>query len=128
MNLFGFALLADENIHPLVVSGLRARGCDITTAADLGLAGASDQAIISRATAERRVVLTHDPDFGRLAVLGNAISFGVVFVRPGHISPDVVLAALAAADDAVELIVPFVATIEHKVARVRIRIRQLQVG
>ena len=31
MNLFAFALLADENINPDVVAGLRALGCDIVT-------------------------------------------------------------------------------------------------
>ena len=29
MTLFGFALLADENTNPLVVTGLRALGCDV---------------------------------------------------------------------------------------------------
>ena len=48
MTLFGFALLADENINPLVVASLRLLGCDITTVAELGLAGSPDQAILER--------------------------------------------------------------------------------
>ncbi|MGE3491257.1 MAG: DUF5615 family PIN-like protein, partial [Vicinamibacterales bacterium] len=70
MKLFAFALLADENINPEVVAGLRALGCRIETVAELGLAGAADSLILERAVAEGRIVLTHDPDFGRLAVQG----------------------------------------------------------
>jgi len=62
MNLFGFALLLDENIHPLVVDSLRTRGCDCKTAAELGMGGASDRAVLTRAAIDRRVVVTHDPD------------------------------------------------------------------
>jgi len=126
MTLFGFALLADENINPLVVNGLRALGCDITTVADLGLAGAPDHAILARAAADHRVVVTHDQDFGRLAIQGRAITTGVVFIRPGHISADTVLAAIKAADAAaVELELPFILTVEHKTTGIRIRVRQL---
>ncbi len=126
MTLFGFALLADENINPLVVTGLRTLGCDITTVAELGLAGAPDHAILTRAADDRRVVVTHDQDFGRLAIQGRAISTGVVFIRPGHISGDMVVAALKAADSAaVEFSPPFIATIEHKTGGIRIRVRQL---
>lgn len=126
MTLFGFALLADENINPLVVGGLRALGCDITTVAELGLAGSTDAAILRRAAADRRVVVTHDQDFGRLAIQGEAISTGIVFIRPGDIAGDVVVAALQAANAAaVELTAPFIATIEHKASGIRIRVRQI---
>ena len=126
MTLFGFALLADENINPLVVASLRLLGCDITTVAELGLAGSPDQAILERAAADHRIVVTHDQDFGRLAIQGRSITTGVVFLRPGHISPDTVVAALKAADaPAVELELPFILTIEHKASGIRIRVRQL---
>lgn len=61
MTLFAFALLADENINPEVVAGLRALGCQVVTVAELELAGAPDTAILQRAMADGRVVLTHDP-------------------------------------------------------------------
>lgn len=127
MTLFAFALLADENINPEVVSRLRALGCQIVTVAELGMAGAPDTAILQRAMADGRVVVTHDPDFGRLALHGESLSTGVVFVRPGHISSAVVLAALVAADGAAgELSTPFLLTVEQKASSgLRIRVRQL---
>lgn len=69
MTLFAFALLADENINPDVVAGLIVLGCDIVTVGGLGLAGAPDSAILKRAADETRIVITHDPDFGRLCQL-----------------------------------------------------------
>ena len=33
----------------------------------------------------RRVVLTHDGDFGTLALLGGRAAVGIIRVRPGHI-------------------------------------------
>ena len=128
MTLFAFALLADENINPEVVSRLRALGCQIATVAELGLAGSPDTAILQRAMADGRVVITHDPDFGRLALQGESLSTGVVFVRPGHISSAVVLAALVAADGgAGDLLAPFLLTVEQKASSgLRIRVRQLK--
>lgn len=130
MTLFAFALLADENINPEVVSGLRALGCQIVTVAELGLAGAADSLILKRAVADGRIVITHDPDFGRLALQGSAISTGVVFLRPGHISSGIVLANLEAANTAAgDLSTPFLLTVEQKSqSGLRIRVRQLPIG
>ena len=126
MTLFAFALLADENIHPDVIAGLRNLGCDIAAVADLGLAGTPDHVILKSASENGRVVVTHDQDFARLAIQGRSISTGVVFIRPGHISGEVVLGALKAADAAaLELNRPFIVTIQHKGTRIRIRVRQL---
>ena len=126
MNLFAFALLADENIGPDVVAGLRTLGCDIVTVGELGLAGTPDRAILKRAADDARIVVTHDPDFGRLAVQGEVLSTGIVFVRPGHISGAAVLAAITAVNTAsVDLLTPFIVTVEHKTTGIRIRVRQL---
>ncbi len=126
MTLFAFALLADENINPDVVAGLIVLGCDIVTVGGLGLAGAPDSAILKRAADETRIVITHDPDFGRLAVQGEALSTGIVFVRPGHISSTRVLAAITAVNHApIDLVIPFIVTVEHKTTGIRIRVRQL---
>ncbi|MGE3491073.1 MAG: DUF5615 family PIN-like protein, partial [Vicinamibacterales bacterium] len=102
----------------------------IETVAELGLAGAADSLILERAVAEGRIVLTHDPDFGRLAVQGSSISTGVVFLRPGHISSAIVLAALEAANTAAgDLSTPFLLTVEQKAqSGLRVRVRQLQSG
>jgi predicted nuclease of predicted toxin-antitoxin system len=61
-------LLADENVHPEVVTSLRAQGRGVVTVVELGLIGAADIIVLRRAHADGRVVLTHDADFGALAV------------------------------------------------------------
>lgn len=125
MNLFAFALLADENINTEVVAGLRALGCDIVTVGELGLAGAADRTILKCAADDARVVITHDPDFGRLAVQGQAPLTGIVFVRPGYISGAAVLAAVTAVNiAAIEFSTPFVATVEQRRTGLLVRVRQ----
>ena len=94
VRLVEFALLADENIHPDVVAGLRAEGRDVTDVRGCGLAGSDDAAIIEVARAHHRVVLTHDKDFGILAIARLQPLLGVVFVRPGHIDPRFTLETL----------------------------------
>lgn len=53
-------VLADENVGPAVVAGLRQRGWDVRSVAEEALAGASDAVVLDRATATDRVVITHD--------------------------------------------------------------------
>jgi Domain of unknown function (DUF5615) len=56
------AFLADENFkRPIVVAVRRALpGVDITSAADYGLGGADDPAVLAGAAKIGRVLLTHD--------------------------------------------------------------------
>jgi predicted nuclease of predicted toxin-antitoxin system len=86
-----FPLLTDENIALDVVSGLRARGCDLRTARDEQLVGRSDVDVLERATAQGRVVVTHDLAFGRSAIRASAAFVGIIYLRPGHISAGFVL-------------------------------------
>ena len=75
-------LLADENIHPGVIAGLRQRGHDVRSVEDEALRGADDVAILRRAHASGRVVMTHDSDFGRLAIQAvNPIQASCLFDR-----------------------------------------------
>jgi predicted nuclease of predicted toxin-antitoxin system len=67
-----FPLLTDENIAPDVVEGLRARGCDLRTAAEEHLIGRPDVEILGRSTSQGRVVVTHDLGFGRSAIIAGA--------------------------------------------------------
>jgi predicted nuclease of predicted toxin-antitoxin system len=68
MRPLGPPVRADENIHPGVVTARRARGCDVRTVLEAGLGGAADVLVLRAASADRRVVLTHDADFGTLAL------------------------------------------------------------
>jgi predicted nuclease of predicted toxin-antitoxin system len=91
MRPLDFPLLADENIHPEVVAALAARGKQITSVVAAGLAGKQDREILGYAHERGWVVLTHDSDFGTLSIAMGEPYIGIVFLRPGHISPGVVL-------------------------------------
>ncbi|MBI4580167.1 MAG: DUF5615 family PIN-like protein [Planctomycetes bacterium] len=85
MKLRDFALLADENIAPAVIAYLRESGFDVVGVEELGLVGRADSEIIRRAVEQNRVVLTHDRDFGKLAIAMMEPIIGIVFLRPGHV-------------------------------------------
>ncbi|NOT29481.1 MAG: DUF5615 family PIN-like protein [Planctomycetes bacterium] len=124
MSLFELALLADENLHPEVVRSLVEREVDIVSAAQVGLSGAGDVAILRRAVAEKRVVVTHDRDFGTLAIRAGEPFFGIVYLRPGDISPARVLAMLEAIHASkAGLAPPFLVVAHRRRNTVRIRVR-----
>lgn len=123
MRLSSFALLADENIGPGVITGLRERDCEVATATE-ELAGAADNALLAYAAATSRVVITHDPDFGRLAATAaGPLGSALVFIRPGHINAAVVLAGLDVLDRSADLSHGFVATLSIRRGGAKIRIK-----
>jgi predicted nuclease of predicted toxin-antitoxin system len=120
----GFPLLADENIAPDVVHGLRARGCDLRTVWDEALLGRPDVDVLERATSERRVVVTHDLAFGRSAIQTGTPFVGIIYLRPGHNSAEFVLAVIdALLDSSVEVEPPFIVVAERQQSAVRVRAR-----
>ncbi len=119
-----FPLLADENIHPDVVSALRERRCDVTTVVEAGLGGAADDAVLRHAVAEGRVVCTHDSDFGSLAFQGDEPFVGIIYLRPGHIDPRFVLEMIdAVGSTAGEVEAPFIIVAVRSEESVRVRLR-----
>ncbi len=60
----------DESVRSAVAVGLRSHGVDVTTTADAGLIGATDEQQLAYALAEGRVLITHDDDFLALARRG----------------------------------------------------------
>jgi predicted nuclease of predicted toxin-antitoxin system len=53
-----------------VIDWLRNQGLDVLTVHEANLAAADDQNVLPLAHTQHRVVVTHDSDFGTLAVLG----------------------------------------------------------
>jgi len=74
----------DEHIPKAVVKGLRQRGADVLTVAEVGMLGASDEAHLRKAQGEGRVIFTQDDDLLRLAATGAEHS-GIVYT-PQHAS------------------------------------------
>lgn len=63
--------LLDNNLSPRLVGLLVAAGQDAVHVRDLGLAHATDDAVISRAEADGRILVSADTDFGTLLARSN---------------------------------------------------------
>ena len=53
----------DEHLDHAIAHGLRSRGIEVTTTAEVGLLGADDPAHVRFALRERRVIVTSDAGF-----------------------------------------------------------------
>ena len=125
MKALDFPLLVDENLNPEVIEFLRKAGLDVDSVAEQGKFGLSDIDVLQQATEAGRVVLTHDSDFGGLALMG-AEFIGIIFLRPGHIHVDFTVKTLEAIrDNAPEVTPPFILVAERTGDIVKIRVRQL---
>lgn len=126
MRLAEYGVLTDENIDRNVVQFLRSRGFDVRDVAEEGLFGKADAVLLHRAVAEHRVVVTHDSDFGMLAIRQGEPVVGIVYLRPGHIDPKFTVGTLAAVlDIEADLPEPFLIVARRTGNDVTIRIRHL---
>jgi predicted nuclease of predicted toxin-antitoxin system len=81
-------ILANENVTATVIRELRLRGHDVLSVKE-SMRGDKDDAILARAQAEERLVVTHDKDFGELAFRSQLpASCGIVLFRLGGNNPD----------------------------------------
>src|SRR5262245_40917611 len=125
MKPFDFPLFADENIDPAVIDALLKQKLNIVSTVTEGLAGHADVEILRRARADGRVVLTHDGDFGTLAIRAVEPYVGIIYLRPGHISARFVLEIINAIQCAnLDVSVPFIVIAERKSGAIRLRVRQ----
>ena len=73
-------LLADENIAAPLVLALRGAGHDVVYVAELA-PGITDEAVLSLALQQGRLLLTEDKDFGELVIRLKRRSPGIVLLR-----------------------------------------------
>jgi predicted nuclease of predicted toxin-antitoxin system len=74
-------ILADENMMPETVVGLRDDGHDVDWANEI-YSGAPDTNLLDIATADGRLLITYDKDYGELVHrFGAAAPFGVILFR-----------------------------------------------
>ncbi len=88
--------LADAGIAQRVVEWLRTRAHDAIHLREQGLQRFPDREVFAKATAERRVVLTFDLDYGELVALSVPPSASVVLFRLHDTSTPHVIARLEA--------------------------------
>ncbi len=94
--------------------------------AEEGLFGTTDVDLLRRAVSEDRVVVTHDRDFGTLAILAGEQVVGIVYLRPGHIDPNFTIETIEAAlKQEHALLPPFILVVQRKDSHVRMRVRRL---
>ena len=82
--------LADMGISPSVVTVLNSLGFEAVHLRDQGLERLPDPDILTKAREEKRILLTHDLDFGELiAASGERVPSIIIFrlrnMQPGHV-------------------------------------------
>jgi predicted nuclease of predicted toxin-antitoxin system len=75
----------DENVDTDIAEALRNNGIDVTVTNEVGLVSASDLVQLEYARNEKRVIITHDIDFLRIASK-TSNHFGIVFCKTGGYS------------------------------------------
>ena len=118
--------MTDENLHPQVVQFLGGEGFDILDVTRDGLIGQSDLNLLRRAVTENRVVVTHDSDFGTLAVQAGEPIVGIFYLRPSHIDPQFTIDTITTVlNMGRNLAPPFILVAQRKGTNVTIRLRTL---
>lgn len=126
MTLVDFSLLSDENIDPAVVQYLRAQAFDVRDVCEEGLQGAADVDLIRRAVHESRVIVTHDSDFGTLAIQAGEPIVGILYLRPGHIDASFTIKTIKVVlDQQIDLTPPFLLVARRTGPNVTVRYRPL---
>jgi predicted nuclease of predicted toxin-antitoxin system len=74
-------ILTDENISPRVVSFLRQQGLDVVDVKENGWEGKEDKFLLEQAYLDKRFILTHDSDFGTLAIYQAQKYYGIIYLR-----------------------------------------------
>ena len=115
-------LLLDQGLPRSAAALLTEQGFDTVHAGDVGLASASDAAIIDRARIEGRTIVTLDADFHALIALAGASSPSVIRVREeglkGGVLAELVAKTIGLCRD--ELVSGSVVTVRGGSIRVRI--------
>ena len=84
-------ILSDENISPKVVSFLRQQGIDVLDVKEESWTGKEDEFLLEIASNEQRFMLTHDSDFGTLAIHEGKRNYGIMYIRLKNLHPQNVI-------------------------------------
>ena len=113
-------VLTDENVSPKVVAFLRNHGLDVLDTKEQGWHGKSVDELLEIAYPEKRWGLTHDADFGTLALHEGKPCLGIIFLRVRNLqSHNVIRMCNQLLQHEVDLSPPALVVVEE--ARIRIR-------
>lgn len=73
--------LIDENLSRRLVGALTSAGHDAIHVNDLGLSSAQDEEVLQTATAQRRILVSADTDFGTVLAATRATTPSMLLVR-----------------------------------------------
>lgn len=125
MKLSGFRFLTDGNTNPVVVQYLKDCQLDIFDVRENMLSGRRDFFLLSLAVQQQRVVITHDSDFGTLAIAAQQPVFGIIYLKPGHIDSRQTINSLKVILDLEEIVTPFIVTVKNSNGLINVRVRIL---
>ena len=111
------------NITTPVVQFLRSHGVDVVSAFEEGWYLYKDEDILANAHQMDRFVLTHDSDFGHLAVYFKQPITGIILLRPGGRTPNEVISDL---QELLEMAVDWTPPLISVYRFGRLRIRRLR--
>jgi len=80
-------LYADEGVDRQIVDALRSAGFDVAYAAEID-PSVADDALLAKAAAEGRLLLTSDKDFGELVYRLRRANEGVLLIRLAGLSAE----------------------------------------
>jgi len=83
--------LADENIAFRVIETLREEKFNVLSIYEEKLSGLSDEKILRMAQRQKRIILTHDKDFGNLIHQPHQLHSGIILLRLKNQSPQNVI-------------------------------------
>lgn len=113
-------ILVDSCAHGSLTADLVAAGHDVLAVADLWQDDPGDDAILDRAFAEGRIIVTRDKDFGSLAVFHHRPHCGIVRLRKTPSSRQFVVCQAVLVQYGVELSAGAVVTATPYDVRVRL--------
>lgn len=91
MKLWQIKILTDENISPKVVTFLRQSNIDVRDVKEELWHGRADEELLEIAYGEERFVLTHDADFGTLAINQGKPCYGILYLRLKNVKPSAII-------------------------------------
>jgi predicted nuclease of predicted toxin-antitoxin system len=113
-------ILADENIHSLIITTLRNAGFEVTSVREM-TSGITDERVIDIALRNDWILITQDKDFGEWVFAHHIKNLTVFFLRYSFVDVEEIAQTLVRLLKSDEHPRPFFATVTTK----KIRVRQL---